>query len=244
MREKTSSLNLIKRLKESQGQEILLHRHSLARNFGEDETGTRFINEFVIPLAEEHGVAFDPNAKEENKYPFPRQKGSSEIQLNKVERIIGITIGQIRHASNIFIKELGDRYSDDYLRGEFFHICGAMTEIAGSKFLGVWPDFSFKNNFAKLGLDTGDGRYKEFSVDWKSASNDQIKISVWKRDNPIDIYGGIKRISGSWDDPERNIKFECLGFIKHEQAFEIGEVKDGSILIKAKQLKSLKQLLK
>ena len=238
-----SFINSNAKLLESLSQKDYENRRTLALTFKGDDKEKRFIEKVVIPASLEEGLEYDPMAREENRYPFKTQKGSSQVILGQAERTISLLTARLRYAQNIFLLGFGDNMGSSYYDGENFHIYGAFTEMAGAKYLNVFPDLAFENNFSIRGADKGDCHYKNYNIDWKSASNDVLKINVNKKDNNIHWYGAIKKIGGSYKDLSRTMKFECLGFIEHERAFQIGERQDRNIIIKKKDLKPLKKVV-
>jgi hypothetical protein len=215
----------------------LENRKLLAETFNCSNKKELFKERVFIPMARKENISYDEDAEVKNTYPFERGD-SNEIVLNEVEKQSARMIGRIRYAQNIFIKGMGDGIADSYHQGEMFHVYGAFAEMAGSKFLGIFPDLDFENRFAILGLDKGDGTYQDMAIDWKSARTGDIVIKAKKKTNKIDLYGGIKKLRGSYTDLSQEMAFECVGFISHEEVFSVNAVKS-NIKVSRKNLKTI-----
>ena len=151
------------------------------------------------------------------------------IKLSNFEIEVANCLGECRYATNIFSRKKGDNFSYD--QGEQYHIKGCLHEIAGCKFLDLFPDFTMDCGVAFYGLDKGDANvhHVNCSVDWKAVRKGFMYVKKTKANNNIGLFGAIE---------ESQEGYRCLGFISAKEVFN-NHSNDESIKINRSRLNSI-----
>jgi hypothetical protein len=249
----------LKKLDE-EGRETYFIEHVIVPRLFTNKKITEFVGEedetkFALKIKQRF-----EDAKEKNVYPLSKnclngvfekptkekylvKSKQDEIVITGLEKELCDSLAMMRQAYNVMALGLGDNLTEEYMTGEFFHKCGLCSELAGCKFLDIFPSFTLTCGSAAMNRDKGDGFVHHINkcVDWKSCNSGYMRVKEWKKGNSIQVYGGLKKVGGQYND-KKSLIYKCMGFIDEQEAYT--KKKQGvNFIVNDYDLKPLKELL-